>query len=155
MLCIINSLRGGGGGGGARSRLPQRSVSVRRTQRAEHDAFHRGTLRRRGGRPANIAHRAGGAEPGGPRGQDDADQGPRGPVGGHPGAHVQELGKRARVAVQPGGRPGRGPEGRPRPVRAGGEPAEQEAAARVEPRAARQQAPDAGERVQGPDRHSR
>lgn len=75
-------------------------------------------------------------------------------MGGHPGAHVQELGERACVAVQPGGRPGRGPKGRPRLVRAGGEPAEQEVA-RVEPRTARQPAPDAGERVQGSDRHIR
>lgn len=69
-------------------------------------------------------------------------------MGGHTGAHVPELGERARIAVQPGPRPGRGPTGRPGAVRAGREPAEP-TGARVEP-APRQPAPDAGERVQGP-----
>lgn len=76
-------------------------------------------------------------------------------MGGHTGAHVQELGERARVAVEPGPGPGRGPEGRPGAVRAGREPAEQEDIAVVESRAPRQPTPDAGERVQSADGHRR
>lgn len=73
-------------------------------------------------------------------------------MGGHTGAHVQELGERARVAVQPGGRSGGGPEGRPCAVRAGRKFAEQKIA-RVELQPG-QPASDAGERVQSPCRHS-
>jgi len=118
---------------------------VRLTQRAEHDAH-----RSRSAVAIIVPHRAGGPQSGGSRSQDDADQGSRGPVGGHTGAHVQELGERARAGCRPGGEPRRGPARRSRPLRAGREPAEPQSV-RVESQP-RQPAPDAGERVQGPGR---
>jgi len=123
------------------------------SRRTQHDAHGF----RRAGAPAPdvVPRRAGGSQSRGPRRQDHADQGPRGPVGGHTGAHVQELGERACAAAdRPGGRPGHRPQGRPRPVRTRRGPAEQEDSARVESRPTRQPAPDAGERVQSPGGHS-
>lgn len=118
--------------------------SVRFQQRAEHDA-HR--LSR--AVAIIVPHRTGGPQPGGSCRQDDADQGSRGPVGGHTGAHVQELGERARAGCRPGVEPRGRPARRPSPLRAGREPPEAQGV-RVESQP-RQPAPDAGERVQGPD----
>lgn len=123
-------------------------ASVSQTQRAEHDAHGL-----RSAAAAYIPHRAGGPQPGGTRRQENADPGPRGPMGGHTGEHVQELGERARVAVKSRGGPGRGPEGRACFVRAGREPAGQENT-HVESQPG-QPASDAGERVESPGRHSR
>lgn len=124
---------------------PLRSVS--QSHRAKYDA------RRHRSGTANIPHWAGRPEPGGPCGQKNADQGPRGPVGAHTGEHVQELGERARVAVEPRQRFDRGPVRRARALRAGGEPAGQEDTL-VDPEPS-QPASHVGERVQSPDRHSR
>lgn len=118
--------------------------SVRFQQRAEHDA-HR--LSR--AVAIIVPHRTGGPQSGGSRRQDDADQGSRGPVGGYTGAHVQELGERARAGCRPGVESRGRPAGRPCPLRAGREPSEAQGV-RVESQP-RQPAPDAGERVQGLD----
>lgn len=124
-----------------------RARSVSQTQRGKHDAHRFGSA-------ANIPHRARSPEPGGARREDHANQRPRGPMGRHTGAHVQELGERARVAVESSARLGGGLEGRACAVRVGGEFAEQEDTPLVEPQP-RKSAPDAGERVQSSDRHSR
>lgn len=74
-------------------------------------------------------------------------------MGSHTGAHVQELGERARVAVEPRERLGRGLVRRACALRTGGELAEQEnTLVDLQPR---QPTSYVGERVQGPDGHSR
>jgi len=74
-------------------------------------------------------------------------------VGRYTGAHVQELGERARAGRRPGGEPCRRLARRSSPLRIGGELAEAQGV-RVEPQPW-QPAPDVGERVQGPDRDRR
>lgn len=70
-------------------------------------------------------------------------------MGGHTGAHVQELGERARAGSRPGVEPRGRPARRSSPLRAGRESPEAQGV-RVESQS-REPAPDAGERVQGPD----
>jgi len=72
-------------------------------------------------------------------------------VGGYTGAHVQELGERARAGRRPGGEPRRRLARRSSPLRIGGELAEAQGV-RLEPQPW-QPAPDVRERVQGPGRH--
>jgi len=71
-------------------------------------------------------------------------------VGRHTGAHVQELGERARAGRRPGGEPSRRPARWSSPLRIGGELAAAQGV-RVEPQPW-QSAPDVRERVQGPGR---
>lgn len=72
-------------------------------------------------------------------------------MGRHTGTHIQELGERTRVAVQPGGRFGRGLKGWSCAVRAGRKLAEQEDTV-MDPTSC-QSAPDVGERLESSHGH--